>query len=161
MTKIAQELAVLPGLSVGQLQARFAEVFGETTTARNKGWLVKRIAWRLQANAEGGITERIRQRVEELADDADLRILAPRVRAESALREASSEIPTQTQRDQRLPMVGAVLLRPYKGRTLQVRILADGFEFDGRIYGSLSAVAKAATGSHCNGYQFFKIGGHQ
>ena len=41
--------------------------------------------------------------------------------------------------------------------TLQVRVLDDGFEFQGRVYPSLSAVAKAATGSHCNGFHFFKL----
>src|SRR5262249_24457228 len=44
----------------------------------------------------------------------------------------------------------------YKGRTLQVQILTEGFAFEGRIYPSLSAVAKPATGSHCNGYLFFR-----
>ena len=59
---LAHDLATLPTLSVAQLRNRYAEVFGEPTNAGHKGWLVKRIAWRLQANAEGDLSERARQR---------------------------------------------------------------------------------------------------
>ena len=62
-------------------------------------------------------------------------------------------------RDRRLPPVGSVLARVYRGQTLQVRVLADGFEFEGAVYPSLSAVAKAITGSHCNGFLFFRLAG--
>ncbi len=60
--------------------------------------------------------------------------------------------------DPRLPPPGTVLRRRYKGRVLQVLVLADGFEFEGRRYPWLSAVAKAITGSHINGYRFFRLG---
>ena len=59
--------------------------------------------------------------------------------------------------DQRLPPPGNVLRRLYKGRTLQVRILQDGFAYEGQIYPSLSAVAKAITGTHTNGFLFFRL----
>ena len=62
------------------------------------------------------------------------------------------------QADDRLPPPGTLLTREYKGRTYQVRVLADGFDYDGQVYRSLSAVAKAITGSHCNGYLFFRLG---
>jgi len=58
--------------------------------------------------------------------------------------------------DDRLPPPGTILTRPYKGRLLQVQVLPEGFEYDGQVYASLSAVAKAITGSHCNGFLFFK-----
>jgi Protein of unknown function (DUF2924) len=67
---------------------------------------------------------------------------------------ATSTIPFKT--DQRLSAAGTVLVRPYKGEDLQVRVLADGFEFGGEVYASLSAVARAITGSHCDGYHFFR-----
>ncbi len=75
---IVNEVAALQRLSIGQLRQRFAEVFGETTNAGNKTWLIKRIAWRLQALAEGDLSERARRRAEELARDADLRLNPPR-----------------------------------------------------------------------------------
>ena len=61
--------------------------------------------------------------------------------------------------DDRLPPPGSVLTRKYKGGSVQVKVLADGFEYAGQVYGSLSAVAKAVTGSHCNGFLFFRLTG--
>src|SRR3989441_13201530 len=75
---IARELAALQRLTVPQLRARYAEVFGETTNANNRTWLVKKIAWRLQAQAEGSLSESARQRAAELVNDADLRANPPK-----------------------------------------------------------------------------------
>ena len=75
--ELPTEIAALPRLRVSELRARFAEVFGEPTPSHNKVWLVKRIAWRLQARAAGDLSERARRRAEELAADADLRLSAP------------------------------------------------------------------------------------
>ena len=74
---IGKELATLRRLAVNELRARYAELFGEETSANNRDWLVKRIAWRLQALAEGDLSERARQRAAELANDADLRLSPP------------------------------------------------------------------------------------
>jgi hypothetical protein len=60
-------------------------------------------------------------------------------------------------RDRRLPPPGSVLARPYRGQTVHVRVLDDGFEYAGAVYGSLSAAARAVTGSHCNGFLFFRL----
>jgi hypothetical protein len=57
----------------------------------------------------------------------------------------------------RLPRPGTILTRRYKGRTLQVEVLEHGFAFEGKTYRSLSAVAKAVTGSHCSGHFFFGL----
>jgi hypothetical protein len=153
---INHELARLQRLAPKELRARFAEVFGEATHARNKAWLVRRIAWRLQALAEGGLAERARRRAEELARDADLRLTPPRTQAVPTIPLPAAAPPG---RDPRLPPPGSVLVRKYRGRTLQVQVLADGFELDGRRYPSLSAVAKSITGSHCNGFLFFNLAG--
>src|SRR5262249_5326954 len=55
---LAHELAALPRQTVATLRGRYAEVFGEATRVGNKAWLVKRIAWRLQALAEGDLSAR-------------------------------------------------------------------------------------------------------
>jgi len=60
-------------------------------------------------------------------------------------------------RDARLPMPGSVLRRNYQGREILVRVLEGGFEFEGRRYRSLSAIAKAVTGAHWNGMLFFGL----
>jgi hypothetical protein len=78
---LVNEIAALKRLTVGQLRQRFAEVFGEATQASNRIWLVKRIAWRMQARAEGDLSERARRRAAELARDADLRLNPPQSKA--------------------------------------------------------------------------------
>jgi hypothetical protein len=65
-------------MGVAALREKYAAVFGEATTTGNRTWLVRRIAWRLQALAEGDLSELARQRAAELARDADLRVIPPR-----------------------------------------------------------------------------------
>ena len=154
---LAQDIAALPTLSVGQLRHRYAEIFGEATNAAHKGWLVKRIAWRLQAIAEGDLSERARQRAAELANDADLRLTPPQPRPTGVDAPTHQAHPAPDAPDPRLPPPGGVIQRLYKGQQLQVTVLRNGFAYGGQVFASLSAVAKAITGSHCNGFLFFRI----
>jgi hypothetical protein len=151
---IVHEVATLERLTIGQLRQRFAELFGEATAASNRTWLVKRIAWRMQALAEGDLSERARRRAAELARDADLRLNPPRSRTTTATATEPVTVPAPV--DHRLPPPGTILTRPYKGQLVQVQVLTEGFAYAGRVYPSLSAVAKAVTGSHCNGFHFFR-----
>ena len=156
---VGKEVAALERMTVQRLRLRYAEVFGEPTNANNKVWLLKRIAWRLQARAEGDLSERARKRAAELANDADLRLSPPRPRpAEPAPGGGTATATLVRGGDDRLPPPGSVITREYKGRTLQVKVLPQGFEFEGEVYKSLSAVANAVTGQHCNGFHFFRIG---
>ena len=157
---VGKEIAVLKHMTVAELRARYAEVFGEETRSRHKDYLIRRIAWRLQANAEGDLSERARRRAMELAADSDVRLTAPRNKAAPAA--AQTKVATlHISQDDRLPMPGAVLTRQYKGRTIEVRVLPDGFEYEGETYKSLSAVARVVTGTHWNGYHFFQLGKHE
>jgi len=158
MNTLSSELARLPLLTVKQLKARYAEVFGEETPGNHKVWLVRRIAWRLQALAEGDLSERAKKRADELANDADLRLNPPKVRTAVAPTPATQTItqPNAIQNDTRLPPTGSVLRRAYKGQPVEVLILQEGFEYKGQVYASLSAAAKAICGSHVNGFHFFK-----
>jgi hypothetical protein len=149
------EVSALERLSVAELRGRFAELFGEPTRATNRVWLIRRLAWRLQALAEGDLSERARRRAAELANDADLRLLPPRTARHGAA--GLLPLPAPRPADPRIPCPGTVLTRRYKGTTLEVRILERGFGYDGQIYPSLSAVAKTITGSHCNGLFFFRL----
>jgi len=156
---VGKKLARLRRMTVAQLREEYAEVTGEETRSRHKDYLVRRIVWRLQANAEGDLSERARRRAMELAADADVRLTAPRNRA--APPAGQTKVATlHISQDDRLPMPGAVLTRRYKGRMIEVRVLPDGFEYEGEIYKSLSAVARAVTGTHWNGYHFFRLGKH-
>lgn len=155
---IGQEVAALQRMTVKQLRQKYAEIFGEDTNGNNKAWLVKRIAWRLQVRAEGGLSERGRQRAAELADDANLRLNPPAMKTPVPVEDEPPVRVLKFQVDDRLPPPGTVITRKYKGEVLQVRVRGDGFEYEGKVYSSLSAVAKAITGSHCNGFLFFRIG---
>ncbi len=147
MTKtVAAEVARLEKMSVGQLAQCFEQVFGEQCRSRHKRYLIRRIAWRIQANAEGGLSERARQRAEELANDAEIRVTPPRQKQDD--RDAH---------DPRLPPPGSWIEREYKGRTVRVLVIGDGFEYEGQRFRSLSAIAKAVTGTHINGYLFFRL----
>jgi hypothetical protein len=152
---IVNEVAALERLSVGQLRQRFAELFGEATKASNRTWLIKRIVWRMQALAEGDLSERARQRAAGLARDADLRLNPPQSKATTTA-PSSQPISAPAPVDPRLPPPGTILTRPYKGQLVHVQVLTEGFAYAGRVYASLSAVAKAITGSHTNGFLFFR-----
>jgi hypothetical protein len=151
---IVNEVATLQRLTIGQLRQRFAELFGEATAASNRTWLIKRITWRMQALDEGDLSERARRRAAELARDADLRLNPPRSQTTTAPLPEPVSVPTPI--DPRLPPPGTILTRPYKGQLVQVQVLTVGFAYAGTVYPSLSAVAKAITGSHCNGFHFFR-----
>ena len=155
--RIGRETAALGKMTVAELRIRYAEVFGESTTSRHKQFLIRRILWRLQANEEGGLSERARRRAKELAADSDVRLTAPRTKTATPTEPVKAS-PIQISQDDRLPMPGAVITRRYKGETIEVRVLPKGFEYEGEVYRSLSAVARKVTGTHWNGYHFFKLG---
>ncbi|XHR30873.1 MAG: DUF2924 domain-containing protein [Chthoniobacteraceae bacterium] len=155
--KIARQIEELNDLTVNQLREKWVDVWNEPCRSRNKDHLRKRIAWRIQVLAYGGLSERALRRVEELADETLLRILPlrkapalPPGRKTVTGRLASAGTPG-------LPMPGSVITRNYQGRTLIVTVQDKGFEFEGDIYRSLSAVAKAITGTHWNGRLFFGL----
>jgi Protein of unknown function (DUF2924) len=162
---VSQELAILQRLTMRELRGKFADLFGETTLAGNRTWLVRRILWRMQALAQGDLSERARRRAAELANDADLRLVAPPPsqppQPTTSATQSSSIPPAQSVQRSRnsLPPAGTVIGRVYKGQRLEVRVLTDGFEFQGSTYASLSAVAQAITGAHWNGRLFFGLNG--
>jgi hypothetical protein len=151
---IQQEVAMMRQMTGRQLRAKYEELLGEEPRSGHKDHLVRRITWRIQALAEGDLSERASQRAAELARDADLRLGAPR----KAKAKAVASVPaTIAAPDKRLPMPGTILVRQYLGQTLQVTVLEQGLEYDGRIYKSLTAVAKRITGKHWNGFHFFGL----
>src|ERR1035438_1328167 len=77
-SRIREEIEGLRHLTTAQLKDRYCDVFGEESRSNHKQFLFRRVAWRIQANAWGGLSERARRRALEIADDADLRIRAPK-----------------------------------------------------------------------------------
>ena len=154
-----QTLAALRQMTVSQLREQYLQVFNEPTGSRNKDFLFKRIAWRIQSLAEGGLSERAKRRAEELARDADIRMTLPRppkAATGAATRTVALPAPKATTHD-RLPIPGTILTRTYRGQQVAVKVLPQGFEYQQQVYRSLSAVATAVTGSHWNGLLFFGL----
>ena len=147
-TPLWREIDGLQHQTVGQLRVKYLEVLRQESKSNNQKFLVRRIAWRLQAHAEGGLSERARQRAVVVAEEADLRIRAP----QSFLKELA-----QGNRDPRLPAVGTCLMRQFQGRTVSVEVLEKGFRYQEQVYRSLSAVARQVTGVQWNGFAFFAL----
>ncbi len=145
-TPLWRDIDSLRHQTVGQLRVKYLEVFRQESRSNNQKFLVRRLAWRLQADAEGGLSERARQRALKMAEEADLRIRAP----QSFLKELA-----QGNRDPRLPAVGTCLSRQFQGRTVSVEVLEKGFRYQEQVYRSLSAVARLVTGVQWNGFAFF------
>jgi hypothetical protein len=121
----------LEAMKVAELRARYAQVFGEETRVGNKAWLVKRIIWRLQALAEGDLSERARRRAAELAQDADLRLSPPRQKSPASVQKNGK---ASAFANGHLPLPGTILARWYKGQTLKVQVLRHGFEHNGQVF---------------------------
>jgi Protein of unknown function (DUF2924) len=134
------------------LKGKYLAVFGHESRSNHKQFLVRRIAWRLQADAEGDLSQRARERALLLAEDADLRIRAP----ESFLREVFRSASKQ-RGDPRLPAPGTWLAREFRGESISVEVLEKGFRYQDNIYKSLSAVARKVTGTQWNGFLFFGL----
>ncbi len=149
-SRLILEIAALRQLTVGELRERYHELFGEETRCRNKDYLFKRIAYRLQELKHGGLSERARARAEALAEDTPLRRRAPKD-------GSYDEVLVAATRDLRLPPTGTVLRRAHAGVEHEVTVLESGFEYRGKRYSNLSSIAREITGTRWNGYGFFSL----
>jgi len=152
---VLMEVEKLRRATLAGLREKYREVFQEETRSRHREHLFRRIAWRLQALAEGDLSERARGRAREIARDADLRTVGPpdffTISGESVRTALGNR--NRRQQDSRLPLPGALLTRKWKGRTLLVEVLKDGFRYENQHYSSLSAI----TGTRWNGLAFFGL----
>ena len=100
----------------------------------------------------GGLCDEALALAATLANDASVRASPARARVVGVVAPNADAT-----RDERLPRPGHAIVRRYKGETLRVTVLTSGFEFKGDRYDSLSAIAQAVTGSHVNGFRFFRL----
>jgi hypothetical protein len=152
VVRTATDLAALGHMTGAELAGKYLALFGQVARSRNKDFLRKRLAWRIQELAEGGLSERALARIEELGPAA----FAARRRPARA-RTFASPLPRSTNaaRDPRLPPAGTVVRRLHGTTDHSVAILDDGFEYNGERYRSLSKIARVITGTPWNGYLFF------
>ena len=74
---ITAQIRELQEMTIPELRARYADVFGEETRSHHKQHLFRKIAWRIQELAEGGLSERAKTRAREIANEADIRTRPP------------------------------------------------------------------------------------
>ena len=166
----AGQLQKLMGMTVSELRGKYQEVFGQACHSRNKDYLRKKVAFRIQELAEGGLSDKAKAKIEELAAVAPLRqwhsrkgkggaqpdTAAPNAAAgPGAPPKAKAKV--EAERDPRLPPVGTVLKRTFKGAEHEVKVLDGCFEYLGKQYSSLSKVACEIAGAHWNGFTFFSL----
>jgi hypothetical protein len=154
------QIADLPRMIAPQLQAVHRELFGADHPIANCQHLRRKIAWHLQAAKDGGLPESVRQYAIAIARGTDLRSRisenASRRQAGVPLEQTVTTTVAQT-RDARLPMPGSLIVKNYKAETLVVKVLNEGFEYDGRRFTSLSAIAAEIAGTRWNGFAFFGL----
>lgn len=140
MKTIAAEIAELRSLDMLALQARYLAIFGRATRSKNREQLWRRIAWGIQAQRHGGLSDAARTKIAELQVGVDLPV----------------EVTAVLQKKASLP-VGRVISREWRGQQIEVTVTAKGYEWKGMPFKSLSAVAKAITGTAWNGPVFFGL----
>ena len=133
------EIVGLAKLGIAVLRARWRELFSRPAPKFfRRNLLIRGVAYQMQVQAYGGLSNETKRRLREIA-------LAVRNRGDDAALSAPRIKP------------GTQILRLWQGKTHTVLVLADGFQWDGKIYKSLSAIAKAITGTQWNGYTFFGL----
>jgi len=141
-TPILRQIAELHGLDHGQLEERWREYFGAEPPGYRRGFLIKALAYRIQELTYGGLPQEVR-------DELDARI--------------DGKQPNGTRRNgvsNDRPVAGTRLIREWQGVEHHVTVMTDGFEYEGRKYKSLSAIARAITGTRWNGPLFFGLRKH-
>ena len=137
---ILARLAALKAMSVNDLKAEWQVLFDAPAPNNSRGFLEGHLAYRIQELTYGGPDKQTRRLLDLLADEVE----------GTLTRKAQIA-------DPRNPVVGTKLIREWDGVAHTVTVLTEGFEWDGRRYKSLSAVARAITGTQWNGYRFFGL----
>ncbi len=150
-TSMLSQIGALQRKSVSELQAEWLKLYGEPTRSRNRQFLFRRLAWRIQELQHGGLSDVAKDRIDKLAPGFT-RAWTPAV--------ASTTLPGEQRprRDPRIPSPGTLITKAYKGRELRVVVRDDGLELDGTMYPTATALAKSVTGSKSiNGNLFLGI----
>lgn len=152
---IEAKITAITKLNATELQKAYKELFTEDGEfSHNRRYLIRKIAHSLQELEYGGISEKALRRIKELIEKYDpINNKAVRPNMDSLNQNFSN----RPYRDKRLPIPGSRIIRMYKGRNLEIKVLESGFEYDGKIYKSLSAVTHMITGSNWNAFDFFKL----
>lgn len=139
---VLAQLAALQRLSVNELKVKWEELFATAAPNNSRAFLEVRIAGRIQELTYGVLSRDTRRALDVLADEFEGKVS----------RKGMAD-------DARNPLPGTKLVREWNGIEHTVTVLQDGYELTGRKFKSLSAAARAITGTSWNGFRFFALGG--
>jgi hypothetical protein len=137
---VLARVAALKRTPVNDLKAEWKTLFGTDAPNNSRGFLELRLAHRIQELIYGGVARETSKLLNALADEVEGK---PGRRSMIA--------------DSRNPVAGTRLVREWNGTEQTTVVLRDGYEFEGRKYKSLSAIARDITGTRWNGYRFFGL----
>ena len=137
---VLPRLAALKTAPIADLKQQWRSLFGKEPPPFSRTYIQSRLAYRIQELAYGGLKPEIVARLEALGEQLD-----------------GGNITLRRIRRDAKPIAGTRLVREYQGIEHTVTVLADGYEWQGRPYQSLSAVARAITGTRWNGLVFFGL----
>ena len=141
---IPARLAALKTTPTPKLKEQWRDLFGTEPPPYNRRFLESRLAYRIQELAYGGLKPETVRRLEQLGEELD-----------------GGKVEVRRARHDRKPIIGTRLVREWQGTEHTVTVLADGYEWQGRPYRSLSAIARAITGTRWNGPLFFGLVNHR
>lgn len=133
---VLRQIAELQSMSVRQLRKKWSDLLGTDPGHLSRNYLIRRLAYRIQELAYGPVSQQTRKQVTSALD-------------RSATRKVRKERTNLA--------VGTRLVREWHGRRYEVIVKEDGFLYEGKMYRSLSAAARAITGRHCGGRRFFGL----
>jgi hypothetical protein len=139
---VVAQLAALRRMSISALKDKWVELLGTPAPNNARAFLELRISYRIQELTYGGLSRDTRRTLELLADEVEGKITRKNMVA-----------------DPRNPLPGTRLIREWDGHEHTVTVLPDGYDWQGSKYRSLSAVARAITGTNWNGFRFFALNG--
>ena len=148
MSEIKTEIARLRAMSLDDLADRYQAEFGRTPKIRHREYLWKRIAWKIQERRFGGLSNKAQATLEALIAEIELPPAEDTRMVTGKLRGPHKP---------GMPSTGTILTKDWNGQRIHVEVLEKGFAYDGEVYRSLTAVAKAVTGTHWNGKLFFGL----
>lgn len=138
--QVLARLAALKDMSVKELKVEWEKLLGTEAPNNSRSFLEQRLAYRIQELTFGGLSKPARQLLDALADEVE-----------------GKKVRKSVISDPRNPIIGTRLVREWDGAEHVVTVLKDGFDWQGRKYKSLSAVARTITGTQWNGYRFFGL----
>jgi hypothetical protein len=144
---VLRQIAELQHLSYEELKKRWEMLYGGAPPAYNKTFIIKRLAYRIQELAYGGLSEQAQAKMRKALDAYGF--------DENGCDRTTRQTRREKMRRQEMPVSGTRLVRNWNGKRYEVIVVPGGFEYEGKKYRSLTAVTKAITGTHWNGKAFF------